>query len=1674
MKLLVFCGLLVVALAASSHQQWRRTSEPFRAGHEYVYHYKTQISSGIGSTDQHSSQLLSSNVHIHFESERVASLRLQDVKVGVRNDLIAEPRRIQHPRTFEDREIDTELLEQLHMPLRFDHVDGLVEKIYFNEKDSAWSKNIKRAVLNLLQLNLERRTNSINGDFEQVNSMEDDKSSLTRMFTLPETTLEGYCQTIYTINSIETEKDSELFNVTKSIDFNHCKKVAFLRYGPRVETPTFETRTQKLEKIEADKQQQLDRSTVFTYQLTGTPENYGLGRVEVISQYVYKLWNAESQQPMQTIVVGELTLSSSERKSNPREIKVSHKDEDLIYSLEWDNLERRFYQYGDEEFSAQQTPFARVHNKVQMIVKLIQEIAQNSWDSVEGINSQSSYRVHEVSELLRMCTLRDLENIAEKLEKDQQRLFHDVLAIAGTRNTIKFIVEKSIKGEIPVSKTVQILRQLNGLYIISRNQVDDILTLCKSKVAEQSSMLRQSCWLTFGSMVSELCRESSLTMAKESQEQCPITVQEKYHNLMITEYREAETTYEKVLALKTIGNAALHQSVKELERIIVDQTENPIVRQQAIDALRRYRNVMPRKVQRVLLPVFKNVQERPEIRMTAFSMIMSTIPEKSILDQVTFALFKERSQHVRSFVYSTLLTYSKSSVEAERELAQHLQGVLRLTKVNEDELRMSRFYRIPIYSQEQREGLLLNMAAGFASSNMFPQHLSLSMDSLFNGLLEQKNLEFTMNQNNLEQFLYKIYEKNARSILRADRRSTTENGRELLEDVFNTLKIKRSESKSAFGMMSLRVRDIDYVILPLSEETFPEMLKDMSLSDIIEAIRERRNFRFNTLVSLHERVMKIATVAGLPLRMVHALPIVASAEGQTHVTVQDGKAKINLQLKPMINGIHTQKMELWSPFVNTGVESVHKVALNWPIKMHLTASLNSEEKVKLSFTLPEEKVRLAEISSLPLTFIREYDSKTQLHSEAKIVTIRNPVMETRFNELKNDEERAITINGYYHKPSTLTYTSLFNIATVTENHITVDFKPISGTPKTLEMTVRGELFKETEKSSHRPEFKSFFENTMSERYANVEDEDMEDMDYENEPETTRRSKFNKYISDTYRANKVYEHNLHAMFKTVGGNTEHKTEVGLKAICDSHMTLCKLSTEVKCSPMEKREWTFKAKSQILAPEYVNDVEELKDNKQNKLAVTFTCEWGYDNEQKINVRVEGERAVPQQWTEQRWQRIFATAFINKYDIEADYKINQQTRNYISRGWTWFKWLNYWNTVNDVTVEGKQGEITTTIVIDPLTRKYVNMTVKTPREFVRFNNIYLPITVKPFALIRPQEKPYEIHSASGLFDKIKDYKRAECRVDGRKIKTFDSVVYKAPLGQCYSVIAKDCVDKTFVVLMKTLDKTTMQKKIKIVTNKDVIEVEPRYESELIVKINGRRVESVEELSQSGIENTEEMVRITLPQGVVVRFDGKQAIVKLSQYYKDSQCGLCGTMNDEEHDDFRMSDDTITDDVKEFHRSYSMLKGGDEDCEVHENRKLYDDDSLFERQMTRSSSDDDDQYDSGLELDDEVMTYKHFDRKSDRDEEDEESRPIMKTKVIEYNHKLCFSLRAVKQCPRGSFAEDTEKSKVPFTCLNRSSPQTRRLLRQARSQDITSQLGSFKQSIVESVKVATSCSQQ
>lgn len=123
-------------------------------------------------------------------------------------------------------------------------------------------------------------------------------------------------------------------------------------------------------------------------------------------------------------------------------------------------------------------------------------------------------------------------------------------------------------------------------------------------------------------------------------------MKKSYTSKILNQMRKASTRYEKVLFMKTLANAGLDTSIVELEKIIYDKSETKTIRLQAIEATRRLIPVMPRKIQRLLMPIYRNRFEKVELRLSALHHIMQTEPELDVLSQIADQWEQERSQQV--------------------------------------------------------------------------------------------------------------------------------------------------------------------------------------------------------------------------------------------------------------------------------------------------------------------------------------------------------------------------------------------------------------------------------------------------------------------------------------------------------------------------------------------------------------------------------------------------------------------------------------------------------------------------------------------------------------------------------------------------------------------------------------------------------------------------------------------------------------------------------------------------------------------------------------------------------------------------------------------------------------------------------------------------------------------
>ncbi|GMR48938.1 hypothetical protein PMAYCL1PPCAC_19133 [Pristionchus mayeri] len=1703
MRLLLVAALVAAAFAARDSLRWnnevREESfdkvDSFKTGFEYCFHLDAQVSNGLPVPGTQQSALRGQSiVTLSFpESESVAHFSLEKIRIASLQKEMEQPKDIQPFELFEEIELNEEHLHQLRLPVRFRYEDGLVSDIEFDREDMPWSKNIKRVYINMLQVNIAKKHTS---ESRFNNELETEKENV---FTAPEVTLEGDCEVAYTIvpQSSRKQKDSEML-VTKSINFEKCSRRVGQRYNFRFgdECPACENKY-------SGEERNIESSSVFNYRIRGSASRFLIKEVELRSVYSYSPLS-ESETFFTTYTAGNLRLIEVTKEEKRIAAPKSEKKESLLYSMEWEKKEEKFLATGDESL-LRESPYPEFKNKPEIVSRLVKSIIVKMETEEKGIEVAATHEFSRIVEILRFATKEDIRRMHKEIcqsesQEDSVRqlmkdIFTDALAQAGSFNAVDHLIEKMRSREVSPLKTASLLKQLTSIRIPSEKMISSLVSLCKD--SRRDPLIRQSCWLTVGAMMNGVCGGHRDLMAYESEEErkCPRDVKERFVRDLVEEFEKAETRYEKILALKTIANSGMDLIVYPLEKIIRDEKEEKTIRIQTIESLRKLRSVLPRKMVSVLLPVYKNAREHPEIRMAAFHQLMQTIPEKNTIEQIVNQLEREPSTQVHSFVLSSLHQLSNSEIPCEKSMSDAIKTSLRMARVQPRKLLSSTYKHFSLYSEEQNAGVTLNWAALFANDSVLPKEVMTTLETAFAGQWNKYLAQIGFSQHNIDQVLYKIIEKvdqeGLEEAIVRGKRSATFKPTEILRGLFSKLTIvsRKQQEQDPHALVYIRFRDMDYALLPIDEDVIPEIIKNVVRNGRIELGEIEsilaKGYRFNTLLSsfVYERTRTIVHSMGTPLVFSSKMPTIFNVEGLVKVEIEpkNGKSidglRLRLQARPTLASTHVTSMHSHYPFATVGVKLLHSAQMNVPVDM--TTEMNWEKKfeVKTTLALPKESRRVAQIQTRPVSFIKVWPKEARTWVESKEKTIYVEELETLVHKIRSSHlEKAtgmkINVEGHVHGHIWERGTERIPSAMlIGENNLEITFEKTEETPK--EYVIKTEMEQFNEEKMERPSMERFFDEDNKEHFKTEEYEESED-------EEKRRSSFHKYAKE-YKSEKAYSHRLFAQINSVGGRKERKAEMEVRSVCDDKLRHCKIDFSGMRTPLvekDTRDWKMESSIEMLYPEMPASLKELKEQKHREVSINVESRWGSDEKNEMKIKIQGEQNKEQK----RWMKVVAekkeemtaleeysllveSAMLNQYKLVAKYDIVCPfTRSLLDRIYSYAK-VSSWYKNSIEYGHNEERIVRAQLTIEPTTRQYANLTIETPSEKLSIRDYRMPMPLRLVNIRRQSMTP--IRSLSSLGSNLVEETKAQCTVESRKVNSFDDVIYRTPLTTCYSVLAKDCSSSQpkFAVLIKKISKNGEEKKMKIVSKESVIELEmDKREEKMRVTIDGEEVERREKLENARVYKKNDLVVVEL-DGVSVEFDGYTANVKMSEYYKNKQCGICGHFDGEKKNEFRRADNEETEDLEEFHRSF-LVK--DEECKIEEEK-------VSEKKNYRV------EWEESEEEQESIFETK-WDKKTKKNEkkyEDEEethlihasSEPLEKTRVIEYSNRVCFSKTPVPECPRKSIEneENMKEIKVKFACLSRSDSETARLLREARREILS--IDHLPESFVETFTVPRVC---
>lgn len=1727
MKLLVLAALCALALAKIPSSSWEREhylernvqENAFRTGKEYRFKYNGQLATGIpGTSKQHSATRVQALVSLVFKQEETCILEIQKIRVGRLNQRIANPRAMIPFMAFEEVEMNPEHEQKLLAPLKFSYQQGLISNVVFDGEEEAWSANIKRGILNMLQVNLKK--NGITSETEMARLTRQPRQTLSPeldFFTVMEPTLEGLCETVYTVTSEPSWRSpsSEVLNVTKSIDFEKCQKRPEIKYNWRFEDPcpTCEPKYSESQKF-------LKASTVAKYNISGSMDQFVIESAIVESQYSFVPFNREGNM-MVTYVNQTLVLiyagQPREQIRTPKNVQES--DSDLIYSPEWDMAKEALFMNGEEEF-LRDTPYSELKNKIAFVKSILRRLISEMSESVQEEAPRQYLRLVKIFRMLKLSEIQEIhetlfvnaDSFTPEQHKKIKELIVDALADAATKDTITHLIEKIETKEISPLRASLAIKQLINTRVVSKEMIEKLMRLAESPICERNWFLKQSVYLTLGSMVNALCTPNKDRLASEFKTRpenfCPREYQQELVEKMFSKFNSARNFGDKIICLKTIANMGLEESVIELEKIIkgVESSEVNPIRVEAILALRQVRHTMPRKVQQILMPVFMNKRMPTELRITAAYQILQTLPNRPVLDQMARKLFTERNRQVASFVYSQMITLANSTNPCLQRIARDLQLSLRHGRQISYAFMpsYSKLMTKDIYSSKYRMGLTFVFGSVMTPESRIPQVLAGGIHSNFLGMWNKYLLSFGVVASDMDTLLKKYLspkglwnEMDLEDILvRSPRSAKTSSPSMELSQLWKKLKtVQRSLPNSPEGFLYLRFKDQDFGIIPFNLKTMTETFNDfisegrINVQEIERFLESGYNFHLYKAAILHEMSFKIPTTLGMPLVLSIKVPTVMQLTGQVKAQIKNKWQKVKIELintKPSMVSAVVADIQCWSPITNSGLKVVGLSKVHIPIDGELSMDLTTSPMTLTSkYHLPKESVQWLHLETRPVTYTRVWPKYLTTWQEPEEKTIHGEEwtrmynFEQDFPIVRKVEEFCeqslglkVAMKGFWHHTPAMRLTNTPFCPLSGVNKLSLWTKPTPQQPRTIKTRLTSSIFSPISSPLRFSSQLNDFLESSSE-----ESESME-------------SEWNKYSSPNH-----HESFVKAIVSTEGGKTI-KAEMEARVKCDSQLRLCKYTSEIERSSIP--EWDSQPFKVCMESEYLmpKSPYSLSEISGKKIVGSVKTTWGRSCNSRnfINVNVLAQRSRAQkQWMESEPEYSYFTsekcaeepercspvaqypfltkaARLNSYHVEAEWQnVHPMVKNLTSKLYRAVKTALYWNSeVNNVEVQHPSNKITLRLTLDPRTHQHVNVTVKTPTEKAIFRDLPLYFPVRPLNLKRSS---VQRNSFSQLLESFSSDFSPVCRVQSGRIQTFDEVDYSVPLSDCWSVLAKDCQEETFAVLMKRVSPSSHQKKIKIITPNHKIVLETRSGS-VKVLVNQEEVSISEEPMSlehhshtvAKISKSGSYVKVWLPeQGVKVYFDGYAANIKMSPMLKNIQCGLCGHYDGEVSREFLNPEFEEEEDVRSFIQKFTLKESSCQYPEELESICSTSECRHHQQPWARRGSSSEESWESQEEEDSKEETRRG----------QSQIRPVHRIKVIEQSSKICFSKNPVKTCPTTSFPESHESArKVAYCCLPRDDLEVDSLLRKIRVQkEIPSRVQSLPTAFTRTETQPKSC---
>jgi hypothetical protein len=881
-------------------------------------------------------------------------------------------------------------------------------------------------------------------------------------FTYPiyDTEIQGKQRTLRSADSFN------VLNVTKTFDYRNCEFRPFVFKGLHFSSPC--------PHCDSDSESFFDmlESAAHTrYNISGTKKEYIID--SAITEAVYKV-TPRSHFAGSIVAYANVTtvLIASGPVSGPIQFAEQNSNQiDGLHMIDAKYTKREgqfvLFETPEADRPIKQNPayWPNVANKPQKVRALFEKLIQGMQQ--KEIHSYTANLIGEIDRFLSYSDEEELEQTwtqirtvsVEGFEKEEiEHVFADLLVSAGSKCTFSFLKKLLTEGRLTGSVVRDVLALLSlklDATIIDQEVIEQMLELVQHEKLQQDAFTKRAAWLSFGTLVHKACahvvydarvawkavegkyngqqqpqstRKTERRTDDEEPEnlRCPIEFRQRIAQQVADKLKSADEE-EKILAIKTLGNMGLKETLDELQQVAEDDSTPVYIRTQAIYAIRHIAPGHSDEVLEVLMPIYRQSKNPTQVRIAAFVIILATQPELPAIQEVAQSLNREVDLDVASYVYSSLTTLANSTDPCLKNVTRDIRLALEFASPINADWRHSKGLYKGEFIPALKSGLfwevntVMDKDAPIARAGNFRLHANLMKKSLdlFEVTFETEGMGESMRK-----FIGNFSAESLADVLsgKAPRRSprnTEVPAPEDLSEINQLLNIQPREPKELRGTASIKFFGQETRFVVINPQTVSRFLvelmtqsKDVSSKLLSEGLQidQRR-----ALLLLNTRI-EFPSVLGVPVGASLRLPIFGGMKGNLKVQMepkpQPGpgffsqvpqKLTVESKIQTQIAGELHSKVSVYFAFIKIGAGIRTKVSLNMPVNGKLEFSLQ-ERKTQWTMDLPENPINLIKLESYPVTFVTRL-TKNEASYQPKPITQRPDLIAQLENTQDSTEEQ---------------------------------------------------------------------------------------------------------------------------------------------------------------------------------------------------------------------------------------------------------------------------------------------------------------------------------------------------------------------------------------------------------------------------------------------------------------------------------------------------------------------------------------------------------------------------------------------------------------------------------------------------------------------------------------------